>query len=35
VRLAEWIARRHAQVEEGSLIYIAHQLDFVGRRLGL
>ena len=34
VRLAEWIAQRHAQVEEGSLVYIAHQLDFVGRRLG-
>lgn len=34
VRLAEWSARRHAQVEEGSLVYIAHQLDFVGRRLG-
>jgi len=26
-----WIAERHRQVEEGSLVYIAHQLDFVGR----
>jgi SAM-dependent methyltransferase len=30
--LTDWIARRHAQVEEGSLVYIAHQLDFLGRR---
>jgi SAM-dependent methyltransferase len=30
-RFADWIARRHAQIEDGSLIYIAHQLDFVGR----
>jgi SAM-dependent methyltransferase len=26
-----WISRRHAQVERGELVYIAHQLDFVGR----
>jgi len=30
-RFADWIAQRHAQIEDGSLIYIAHQLDFVGR----
>jgi hypothetical protein len=30
-RFAAWIARRHAQVEQGSLVYIAHQLDFLGR----
>jgi SAM-dependent methyltransferase len=30
-RFAAWIDRRHAQVEEGSLVYIAHQLDFLGR----
>lgn len=30
-RFAAWIAQRHAQVEEGSLVYIAHQLDFLGR----
>lgn len=27
----EWIAERHAQVERHELVYIAHQLDFVGR----
>lgn len=26
-----WIARRQEQIEAGELIYIAHQLDFVGR----
>jgi SAM-dependent methyltransferase len=30
---ADWIAQRHAQVEGGELVYIAHQLDFVGRRV--
>ncbi len=34
-RLAGWIARRHAQVEEGSLVYIAHQLDFLARISGV
>ncbi len=29
--LAYWIAQRHSQVEAGSLVYIAHQLDFLGR----
>jgi SAM-dependent methyltransferase len=29
-RLADWIAQRHAQVEEASLVYIAHQVDFLG-----
>jgi pyruvate/2-oxoglutarate dehydrogenase complex dihydrolipoamide acyltransferase (E2) component len=28
---SDWIARRHAQVARGELVYIAHQLDFVGR----
>jgi SAM-dependent methyltransferase len=27
---ADWIAQRHAQVEQGTLVYIAHQLDFLG-----
>ena len=27
-----WIERRHAQIDRGELIYIAHQLDFVGQR---
>ena len=31
-RFADWIAQRHAQIDRGELIYIAHQLDFVGRR---
>ena len=25
-----WIAQRHAQIETGELVYIAHQLDFLG-----
>jgi hypothetical protein len=25
-----WIAARHAQIERGELIYVAHQLDFMG-----
>jgi SAM-dependent methyltransferase len=28
---AAWVAQRHAQIEAGSLVYIAHQLDFLGR----
>ncbi len=32
-RFADWIEQRHAQVEEGVLVYIAHQLDFLGRVL--
>jgi hypothetical protein len=28
---AGWLAQRHAQVEHGSLVYIAHQLDLLGR----
>jgi SAM-dependent methyltransferase len=30
-QFVEWIAQRHAQVERGELVYIAHQLDFVGK----
>jgi hypothetical protein len=26
-----WITQRHEQIEQGKLVYIAHQLDFVGR----
>lgn len=29
-RFQAWIARRHAQIERGELIYIAHQLDYLG-----
>lgn len=28
---ATWIAKRRAQIEQHELVYIAHQLDFVGR----
>ncbi|MGQ4809317.1 hypothetical protein NKDENANG_02733 [Candidatus Entotheonellaceae bacterium PAL068K] len=30
-RFERWIRQRHAQVEDGTLVYIAHQLDIVGR----
>ena len=30
-RFADWIAQRHTQVEAGTLVYITHQLDFLGR----
>jgi SAM-dependent methyltransferase len=30
--LQAWTAQRHAQIERGELVYLAHQLDFVGRR---
>jgi len=30
----EWIAARHADVEQGQLIYLAHQLDVIGRAPG-
>jgi SAM-dependent methyltransferase len=29
--LDSWADRRHAQIEQGELIYLAHQLDVVGR----
>ncbi|MGB8647836.1 MAG: methyltransferase domain-containing protein [Anaerolineae bacterium] len=28
----DWIAQRRRQIETGDLVYIAHQIDFVGRR---
>lgn len=31
-RFAAWINERHAQIERGELVYIAHQLDFLGQR---
>ena len=31
VEFQRWLAIRHAQIEKGELVYIAHQLDFVGR----
>jgi hypothetical protein len=29
-RLNDWISKRHDQVENNELVYIAHQIDFVG-----
>jgi SAM-dependent methyltransferase len=29
-RFEDWIAQRHTQVENGTLVYIAHQLDYLG-----
>jgi hypothetical protein len=29
--LEQWLETRHRQVEEGRLIYIAHQMDVLGR----
>ena len=29
--LDHWLQERHAQVEQGKLVYIAHQMDFLGR----
>jgi SAM-dependent methyltransferase len=33
-RFASWIETRHTQVNRGELVYIAHQIDFVGRKEG-
>ncbi len=30
-QIESWASARHAQIESGSLVYIAHQLDFFGR----
>jgi SAM-dependent methyltransferase len=32
-RFERWIAGRQAQIERRELVYIAHQLDFVGKRI--
>ena len=32
--LAGWLAVRHRQLAAGELVYLAHQLDFVGRAPG-
>jgi hypothetical protein len=29
---ADWLSERHAQIERGELVYIAHQMDFLIRR---
>jgi SAM-dependent methyltransferase len=28
----EWLSRRHRQIDQGELVYIAHQLDFLGMK---
>jgi hypothetical protein len=33
-RFKRWIKERHAQIARGELVYIAHQLDFLGRWAG-
>ncbi len=30
-RFARWVERRHRQIEDGRLVYVAHQLDVLGR----
>lgn len=30
-RFSRWIAERHAQIEQGRLVYIAHQIDLLAR----
>ncbi len=30
-RFAHWVHQRHAQIQDGTLVYIAHQLDLVGQ----
>lgn len=32
-RFANWVNERHTQIERGELVYIAHQLDFLGKSL--
>ncbi len=34
LRFQQWITERHAQIERGELIYIAHQLDYLGEYQG-
>ena len=31
-RFLDWVQRRHAQVERGELVYLAHQFDFLARK---
>ncbi len=30
--LLEWVDLRHEQIDRGELVYIAHQMDYLGRR---
>jgi hypothetical protein len=29
-QFSAWIEQRHRQIDDGALVYIAHQLDFFG-----
>lgn len=29
--LSDWVEKRHSQIDAGALVYIAHQMDFLGR----
>lgn len=29
-KFEDWISQRHAQIDQGTLVYIAHQMDFLG-----
>jgi SAM-dependent methyltransferase len=31
-QFADWLARRREQIEQGKLVYIAHQMDFLARK---
>ena len=30
--LTDWVTLRHQQIDQGALVYLAHQMDFLGRR---
>jgi SAM-dependent methyltransferase len=30
-RLSDWVQKRHNQIDAGTLVYVAHQMDFLGR----
>ena len=32
-RFNQWVAKRHAQIDQGELIYFAHQIDVFGRKV--
>jgi hypothetical protein len=33
IEFAEWLKERHAQIERSELTYIAHQMDFLAKRV--
>lgn len=32
IALSDWVQQRHRQIDHGTLVYLAHQLDFFGKR---